>query len=520
MSEIIEYPEIVFGLCSAIGTDNRAIADMLSRSIQAYGYRCEVLKVTGLMKKISLTALDTEETPVETRYNSYIDYANRLREEFGDNSVLAAMCCAAIRNLRRKISGKPDGPLESVAYVFDQFKRPEEIDLLRETYGGLFILVSIYSGKDERCARLTQKIASDHSVARNDDASENLAKALIARDENEEGEKHGQRVRDTFPAADIFVNGDDPNNAEIVIARFVKALFGSNSISPTKDEQGMYMAKSAAHRSLDLARQVGAAIFSPAGEIVTMGCNEVPKPDGGTYWACETPDARDYTLGRDENERIKRAFLADMVRRLIESQLISSQLSPEALIAKVIQEATKKGGLFRDAQIMDILEFGRVVHAEMSALIDAARLGRSVSGTLLYCTTFPCHMCAKHILAAGVKKVVFIEPYAKSFAEQLHQQIEVSAGDCSPNLIQFSPFIGIAPVRYAELFSRTKRKDENGNFQEWIDGEPRPLARYRVSSHVVKEAAIVEKFKRAVRKLTQDEILQAPAPRSAKQRSG
>ena len=39
----------------------------------------------------------------------------------------------------------------------------------------------------------------------------------------------------------------------------------------------------------------------------------------------------------------------------------------------------------RNPQIMDIIEFGRMIHAEMLAISDAARLGRSTKGATLYC---------------------------------------------------------------------------------------------------------------------------------------
>ncbi|TGV73273.1 dCMP deaminase, partial [Mesorhizobium sp. M2D.F.Ca.ET.145.01.1.1] len=61
-----------------------------------------------------------------------------------------------------------------------------------------------------------------------------------------------------------------------------------------------------------------------------------------------------------------------------------------------------------DAALMDALEYGRIVHAEMSALLDAARIGRPVRESVLFTTTFPCHMCAKHIVASGVSVVVFL----------------------------------------------------------------------------------------------------------------
>ena len=71
---------------------------------------------------------------------------------------------------------------------------------------------------------------------------------------------------------------------------------------------------------------------------------------------------------------------------------------------------------------MDIGEFSRPVHAEMAALIDAARRGVPVNGHSLYVTTFPCHNCAKHIVAAGIQRVVYLEPYSKSRAGNLHRE--------------------------------------------------------------------------------------------------
>ena len=82
----------------------------------------------------------------------------------------------------------------------------------------------------------------------------------------------------------------------------------------------------------------------------------------------------------------------------------------------MVRDLTGKGGALKDAAVMDLTEYGRVVHAEMHALCDAARLGKAIKGATLYCTTFPCHNCTKHILAAGIRRVVYIEPYPKSLA--------------------------------------------------------------------------------------------------------
>ncbi len=67
-----------------------------------------------------------------------------------------------------------------------------------------------------------------------------------------------------------------------------------------------------------------------------------------------------------------------------------------------------------------ITEFGRAVHAEMDALTTAARQGISVAGATLVCTTFPCHNCTRHVIASGIRKVLYVLPYSKSLARELH----------------------------------------------------------------------------------------------------
>ena len=104
---------------------------------------------------------------------------------------------------------------------------------------------------------------------------ENLADRLIYRDEHE-GSKSGQNLSETFHLADVFIDGISIDIMEHKIVRFFNAFFGKNDISPSKDEFGMYIAKSASLRSADLSRQVGAAIIAEDGEIVTQSCNEVP----------------------------------------------------------------------------------------------------------------------------------------------------------------------------------------------------------------------------------------------------
>ncbi len=64
-------------------------------------------------------------------------------------------------------------------------------------------------------------------------------------------------------------------------------------------------------------------------------------------------------------------------------------------------------------------------HAEENAIIIAARLGVSTEGTTMYCTHKPCFSCAKIIINAGIKKVVFVEDYPDKYAEEILQNVGI-----------------------------------------------------------------------------------------------
>ena len=124
----------------------------------------------------------------------------------------------------------------------------------------------------------------------------------------------------------------------------------------------------------------------------------------------------------------------------------------------------------------------------MEAIISCARNALSCRGAIMYCTTFPCHNCAKHIVAAGIEQVFFIEPYPKSKAAEFHSDsIKVEpqsvrdrtrdsaeTPDDSKAVVDFRPFIGVGPRQFFDLFSMIlssgyplKRKDMTGHVIQW-----------------------------------------------------
>jgi deoxycytidylate deaminase len=143
----------------------------------------------------------------------------------------------------------------------------------------------------------------------------------------------------------------------------------------------------------------------------------------------------------------------------------------------------------KNSKAMDIIEFGRMIHAEMSAISDAARNGNSIRDGVLFCTTFPCHMCAKHIVASGVRKVVFLEPYPKSYAKKLHSDSITFDRTQSDRKVLFEPFLGISPRRYRDIFEKAKRKDKHGKPKDWYESQAAPRVEDRSASYIEIEDA-------------------------------
>ncbi|HHX28585.1 MAG: deoxycytidylate deaminase [Bacillota bacterium] len=65
------------------------------------------------------------------------------------------------------------------------------------------------------------------------------------------------------------------------------------------------------------------------------------------------------------------------------------------------------------------VEMCRGLHAEQNALVQAARYGISLEGSVIYCTNQPCVTCAKMLVNAGITKVIYRYPYPDRLAQDL-----------------------------------------------------------------------------------------------------
>lgn len=64
-------------------------------------------------------------------------------------------------------------------------------------------------------------------------------------------------------------------------------------------------------------------------------------------------------------------------------------------------------------------ELCRGIHAEQNAVIQAAVNGVSTLGATLYCTHQPCVVCSKILINAGIKRIVYANPYPDKLAQEM-----------------------------------------------------------------------------------------------------
>jgi dCMP deaminase len=64
-------------------------------------------------------------------------------------------------------------------------------------------------------------------------------------------------------------------------------------------------------------------------------------------------------------------------------------------------------------------ELCRGVHAEQNAVIQAAYFGVSIKDSTIYTTNFPCVMCAKILVNAGIREIVYKDDYIDELSRRV-----------------------------------------------------------------------------------------------------
>jgi len=450
--------ELIIGIVSAVGTESMRVITPLKDRLQRFGYKVIEIKVSSILKA-GATSNEYE------RIRHLMKQGDLLRKERRNNAILAY----GVAKLVKEERSKHESDVKK-AYIINSLKHPDEVDLLRKIYGHGFYLFGIHADKKRRIHYLT-----------NDKGLTPTQAVELTDIDEDENIPHGQRTRDTYHLSDFFINfGKNDDYVKNTIQRFLELIFSHPYRNPTFDEFSMFMAFSSSARSGDLSRQVGAVIARNQ-QILATGANECPSPGGGLYWAeidgesgnvIDKQGGKDFTRNEDSNKAEQRNSVENIMSNIKSLGGIGGSCIEQ--IEDVLERS----------RIRDLTEFGRVVHAEMEALISCGREGISCYDSTLYCTTFPCHNCAKHIIAAGVKRVVYVEPYPKSKALEfhsdsieLHTQLD-ETGDTGQ--VIFEPFTGVGARRFLDFFSmnlglgnKLTRKNKNGSTVEWSKSSAR-----------------------------------------------
>lgn len=456
--------ELVLGLVYGAGADVEPVHRLLAERLQPYGYRLRALHLSDYFPAVLGREPFNRETPNATRdLQNMGDEIRRLTEEKSVLAKLAIFLMAAKRAQGMPSTGR-------VVWLLRSLRRPEEVDELRKLYGPRFILLGVHVPEATRQDTAEERRQRWATVTSDPVSVE--AAADLQRDEEDRTVDYGQAMRNTFAQADFFIDARSPTRLGQTLPRTVKLILGEPFVPPQRDEQAMYHAFTAALRSTEMGRQVGAAIVNDAGDLLAVGTNDVPAAGGGLAWSPDQPDSRDFAQGPpiDSNTKwqriVARELLVRMARcgRLREEHYTSLgdgelDITEDELDA-FLQEVS-------GTRFSAITEFGRAVHAEMDALTTAARLGVSVQDATVVCTTWPCHNCTRHLIAAGVTRVVYIFPYAKSLARDLHREalvVEPRDPGKIRGKVVFEQFIGVAPRAYRQYFDfgQTDRKNFRG----------------------------------------------------------
>jgi len=108
-----------------------------------------------------------------------------------------------------------------------------------------------------------------------------------------------------------------------------------------------------------------------------------------------------------------------------------------------ITHCEDRGGCLRDELNIPSgqrMELSRAIHAEQNAIIQAAKVGISIQDSTLYVTTFPCFTCAKMLINAGVKRIIYKEGYPDEFSRDILKEA------------------GVEVVQFDELLKRSKEE--------------------------------------------------------------
>lgn len=427
---------IILGFTGSLGSGCSYISEMLPKiSPNNYKY----YKLSDVIRDIF-----KDEGKLNPNIKELQDKGNDLRRK-NENGFL-------VGELLNKIDQQA---IEPFGIIIDGIKNEGEIQTLRQF--PFFYLISVHSDRDKRCRRCIEEgsFSSKNDFHEADD-----------RDEQEEFE-YGQQVKKCNYLSDIIILNDIdiPQAAEQQREEFVRKIYNryiklienlrdgirSPEIFPTDDELLMTTAYSLSKKSSCLKRKVGAVIvemqrynFSNKESlgkvdslpfILSTGYNEVPI---GSYKCIFHPEFekcyRDYLKETYAQKlkycpncgyELKLNLICKKCNKDYDKYVVSCEYCHDEIETKyvcsncnndVFEEFIPGSKKFPGK----LLDMCRSLYAEEIAILKLQKAPElSKRELILYSTTQPCNLCANKIVLAGIKEVVFSEPYLMKEAAEI-----------------------------------------------------------------------------------------------------
>lgn len=509
--ESLRTNEVFVAIVGPAGSGSGTAAKILKNFLEESDFEVEIIKASALIRTVAESAGHLV-PPTGSRKS--IDNVNMMQDRGDeirkgdlysrreDHSAIARLALKEIALRRASLQGKtfsgdpvePDG--RHRAYIIDSLRHPAEVSILREVYQDAFTLLGIVCDPAKREKRIRENFFDRSQWG--DQLVKDQVRDFLTRDENAP-EKHGQHVSDTFHESDFFVDNSVDAGEDLAftgmndqLRRFVNLITQSKIVRPTISETAMHHARSAQMRSACLSRQVGSALVDTNGNIVATGTNDVPQAGGGLY-------GEGFTVQLEGDQRCAFRDSVFCSSNREQNKIIEELVDefPELILGNDKTDLLKR---IRGTRIGGLIEFSRAVHAEMDAILSASISGTSPRGCRMYVTTYPCHYCARHIVASGIDEVQFIEPYPKSKATELHSDsITTESNDWRPpsqggTHVLFRPFVGVAPRLYRRVFlkDRSYKNKVTGDFEFGAPAWGRPTEVYKVSYSALESKLALE----------------------------
>ncbi len=448
---------IILGFTGSIGSGCTYIAESIAAQ---YGFKYYSLSdvLRSIAKEKGLTKPSIEELQ---------DLGNELRYKEGKSCLVKRL----IDSISEDQSSK--------GIIIDSIKNDEECKTLKQF--PYFYLFSVHADENIRAERTIKAKRFKEK------------KEFIKVDSRDKAEEihYGQQVKKCNYLSDIIINNNKniPQHSTKVKKQLIdtiynkyisfivykkKGLLTPDSL-PSNDETLMTMAYAESKRSSCLKRKVGSLIVSidkgqgnngydhsinEAVHLLSSGYNEVPFGSVPCIFNKDFEKCYRDFLQEEQAKNIKHCPSCGRRVKLSKTQCkakdcnfqsteyikvcpqCKNELEVKYHCPKCNTEVFKK--FLTSVSDGKLLDMCRALHAEEYALLHLTKIsGQNSDNLVLYTTTYPCNLCANKIVAAGIKKVIYADPYPMKEAKLILE----SGG------VVTEKFQGIKSSAYFRLYS-------------------------------------------------------------------